>query len=297
MPEPNLTMVAFYGAQKPEPLSRLLRDVLSALSSTLPSRLSCSFERYTRAQMHATVIGMEADAIDGRLYGRWIRKNRQELLEVSVDHVHRVMSERVDAGRPLLTIRFGGFPECFCTCRTDHRDATGHWLCASAPRELGLFHSCDRTPYEGSFYALAPGPIMITGWPVARCDEPDSFTHGLYEFRRSLEQAGLADKYHQDARHSNAHWKNDDCFIRIGTFREPIPIAELREIQQAMRVFFSSMKPVLVEIAPADVSIMWYANPLLEERHVIARIPLPQFLDDPSCVKRLYSAALEQSSG
>jgi hypothetical protein len=131
---------------------------------------------------------------------------------------------------------------------------------------------------------------MITGWPVARFDEPNSFTHGLYEFRQSLEQAGFADKYHHDTHHENAHWKNDDCFIRIGTFREPIPCEQLRDIQQAMRMFLSNMKPVVVDIAPADVSIVWYADPSLEDRHVIARIPLPMFVDDPSCLKRLYGA-------
>lgn len=294
MPEPNLTMVAFHGTRKPEPLRSLLQDVLRVLGSKLPRELARSFEPYTMTQMHATLIGMEADLIEGRLYGRWFRKNRRESREISVDQLHSVITERIAAGRPLFTIRFGGFPECFCTCRTERREACGQWACATAPQELGVFHSCDRSPYEGSFYAAAPGPGMITGWPVAASDELHSFTHGLYELRQSLEQAGFADKYHYDSYHEHARWKNDDCFIRIGTFRDPIPLQTLRAVQQDMRIFFSNTKPVVLDIAPEDVSIIWYAHPSLEERHVIARIPLPVFVDDPSSLKRLYGAALDE---
>jgi hypothetical protein len=285
MTAPNLTLVAFHGSQKPQPLQKLLSEVLSALGS------STAFERYTMTQMHATLIGMEADLIDGHLYGRWFKTNRQELREVSVDRFHRVMKEFVAANEPLFAIRFGGFPESYCTCRTDRRGARGDWPCATAPQELGAFHSCDRTQYEGSFYAATPGPAMITGWPVANAEEPHAFTHGLYAFRRSLEQAGLADKYHYDAHHEKAHWKNDDCFIRIGSFREPLPADALREIQHRMRTYFANMEPVIVDVTPADVAIVSYVNPSLHERDVLARIPLPAFLDDPASLQRLYGAA------
>lgn len=281
MPELNLTLVAFHGEQKPEPLGTLLREVQSGLGTS-----SRAFERYTLSQMHATLLGLEADEIDGRLYGRWLRKNRHKLREINVDRLHRVLTEFVTAGGPLFTIRFGGFPECFCTCRTERPDACGQWSCATSPPELGVFHSCDRTPYEGSFYALAPGPAVITGWPVP-------FTHGLYEFRRSMEQAGFADKYHYGPHHEKAHWKDDDCFIRVGTFSEPIPIEALRDIQQRMRTFFSNMEPVVVDITPADVAIVAYVNPSLRESDVIGRIPLPMFVNDPASLKRLCGAALE----
>jgi hypothetical protein len=278
--ESNVTLVAFHGGQKPEPLRTLLRDVQSALGT-----LSRAFEASTMTQMHATLLGLEADVIDGRLYGHWFRKNRQQLREIDFARLHRVIAEFAARDEPLFTLRFGGFPECFCTCRTDRPDACGQWACATAPQEPGVFHSCDRTPYEGSFYAVAPGPAVITGWPIP-------FTHSLYEFRRSLEQAGLADKYHYDAHHEKAHWKNDDCFIRVGTFPEPIPMETLRDIQQRMRAFFSNMQPVVIDIAAADVSIIAYSNPSLQERDVIARIPLPTFLEDPSSVKPLYEARL-----
>jgi hypothetical protein len=274
MTESNLTLVAFHGPHKPAALKKLLSEVLSALPS------SYDFERYTMDQMHATLIGMETDLVDGRLYGRWFKTNRQALREVSVEQLHRVITDFVAANEPLFAIRFGGFRERYCTCRADRPDACDDWSCSTG----ALFHSCDRTPYEGSFYAVAPGPAVITGWPVA-------FTHRLYEFRRSLEQAGLADKYHYDAPHEKAHWKNDDCFIRIGTFREPLPVETLREIQHGMRTFFANMEPVVVDLTPADVAIVSYLNPSLREQDVLARIPLPAFLDDPASLRRLYAAA------
>jgi hypothetical protein len=51
MLEANVTLVAFHGAQKPEPLRTLLHDVLGVLKS----KLSCPFEGYTMDQMHATL--------------------------------------------------------------------------------------------------------------------------------------------------------------------------------------------------------------------------------------------------
>lgn len=37
---------------------------------------------------------------------------------------------------------------------------------------------------------------MITGWPISSPDELENFPHNLYTFRKSLEDAGLSDKYH-----------------------------------------------------------------------------------------------------
>jgi hypothetical protein len=297
MPELNVTMVAFHGTKKPEPLNKLLCDVLGALSSNLPSNLSWSFGTYSVNQMHATIIGMEADVVDRRLYSRWFQKNKRESREIDIDRLHEVLKGLVHSGEQLFTIRFGGFPESYCKCKDEHRSACHDWPCASAPAELGVFHSCDRSPYQGSFYAFAPGPIMITGWPIAGPGKLECFPHSLYKFRQSLEQAGLVDKYHYHQKHDNAHWKDDDCFIRVGTFRGPIPIEQLRATQQAMRTFLSSMKPVAVDVTVADVSIVLYADPSLEEQYVRKRVPLSEFLENPSCLKRLYDALLQQANG
>jgi hypothetical protein len=297
MSELNVTMVAFYGIKKPEPLNTLLCDVVGALSnSNLPSSSSASFDAYSVNQMHATLIGLEVDVVDDRLYGRWSRLNNGELREIDIDRTHEVLEGLTRSRDPLFTIRFGGFLESYCKCKTEHPSACNDWPCASAPAELNVFHSCDRSPYEGSFYAFAPGPVMITGWPVAGPGGLECFPHSLYKFRQSLEQAGFSDKYHNQ-RHDNAHWRDDDCFIRVGTFRGPIPIEQLRATQQAMRTLLSRTRPVAVDVTVSDVSIVLYTDPSLGEQYVRRIIPLGEFLDNSSCLKRLYNAVRKKANG
>lgn len=297
MSELNVTMVAFYGTQKAEPLNRLLCDVVGTLRSSLASSLSRSFEAYSVNQMHATVIGMEANVVDGRFYGRWSQQNQGAMREIDIDRAHEVLRGLTESSGPLFTIRFGGFPESYCKCKDEHRSACYDWPCASAPAKLGVFHSCDRSPYEGSFYAFAPGPIMITGWPIDGPGKLESFPHSLYKFRQSLEQAGLVHKYHRHEKHDDAQWMDDDCFIRVGTFHGPVPVEHLRATKQAMRTFLSGMEPVTVDVTLGDVSIVLYADPSLQDRYVRRCVPLYEFLDNPSCLKRLYDALRKRSGG
>lgn len=292
----DLTMLAFHGKRKPPTLQKLLSDVLGAVMANLPISIAWSFAAYQLAQMHATIIGMEVDVRNGRCFGRWFSENWKEERPIDVDRLHAVVRRLIsDRGNRLFTIRFGGFPGFHCSCAKDHPEGLDGWLCASGTASEG-FHSCDRTGYDGSFYTT-PGPVMITGWPVNSPDELDAFPHSLYDFRRSLEDAGFSDKYHYGNDQQRAHWKDDDFFIKIGTFACP-PSKEQREaIDAAVRDYLSNRKPMSVDVTADDVSIVLYDDPSLDESHVRDRVTLKQFLDEPTTVKNMYEIVLQQRAG
>jgi hypothetical protein len=181
----------------------------------------------------------------------------------------------------LFTIRFGGFQEAYCDCRPLPQ-AQDKWVCASSPAE---FHSCDRTAYEGSFYAFSPGPAVLTGWPVGGSQQTRVFPHSLYGFRRATEEAGFLDKYHSDGK---PHWQDDDFFLRLGTFAGGLSKNYLGSIEDSVRRCLARRRPITIEVRVQDVSILLYESPSLDEEHVRARVPLAVFLKDHTSVDELY---------
>lgn len=279
------TMIAFHGKPKPKPLEELLRYVLGMITSHLPSSLLWSFVSYTFYQMHGTIIGMEADIVDGRPCGHWLRKNKRESRPIDISCLHQKLNEKAARDNPLFTMCFGASPEGYCRCKDEHQRALGDWSCESAPDGEDFFHSCDRSPYERSFYAYSPGPVMITGWPINRTH---TFPHSLYILRHDLEECGFADKYHFHEKHEHSHWKDDDFFMRVGTFLAPVPAEQLVATQKGVRDCLSRMKPVVFDVNVDDISIVLYKETSLGEQDILKRIELADFLKDPSTVAASY---------
>ena len=69
-------MVAFHG-DKPDLLKQLLNSLDKKLKGLLGENALEAFEPYDVYHIHATLLGMEVDLIDGELYGHWFIKNRQ----------------------------------------------------------------------------------------------------------------------------------------------------------------------------------------------------------------------------
>lgn len=283
MSDLNVTMVAFHGPNKPPSLQGLLSDVREALTTALRPELSPTFEAYQQSQVHATLIGMEAIVLHRLLYGHWFSRNRsgaRRLIEVA--RLHEIV-RRVARRTPMFTIRFGGFAKAQCTCVGG---SSRGWRCPTSAAE---FHSCDRSAYEGSFYAYSPGPVMLTGWPVQAPDASDAFPHLLYDFRLAAESAGFLDKYHSD---DSPHWMDDDCYLKLGAFRERIASDELRGVEEALREFLRARPPVTVDIAVEDISVVLYSDPSLKGETIVERVPLREFIEDPKKVEMLYARLL-----
>ena len=76
MPDPNVTMVAFHGMEKPEALRSLIADITEEIHRQLGPLSKVAFTKYLSPQIHATIIGMEVDREDGVLINRWFKRNR-----------------------------------------------------------------------------------------------------------------------------------------------------------------------------------------------------------------------------
>jgi hypothetical protein len=101
------------------------------------------------------------------------------------------------------------------------------------------------------------------------------------------------DKYHSD---DKPYWKDDDCFIRIGTFNRSISDAQLITTQKAVRDYLSQRQPVVINVSVDDVSIVLYDNSSMEEEHIKEKIKLSDFLNNPSLVKKFYQRILKEAT-
>jgi len=289
MPELNVTMVAFHGTEKPSDLQTALDEVFQEIDHNLQPDQLHAFTPYSHRQIHATLVGMEVDVVNGRLVNRWFNRNRAgQERQIDTKRLREIVASFIH-NNCLFTVRLGGFPEAYCQCQSWPQAQEG-WECVSSPAE---FHSCDRTTYEGSYYAFSPGPAMLTGWPISEFQHAQVFPHSLYEFRKAAEEAGFLDKYHSD---DKPHWRDDDFFIRIGTFASGLSPNQLGSIEDSVRRRLAGNRPVTIDVNVGDVSIVLYESPSLDEEYVRARVPLAEFLKDHTSVDELYGQVVQRCS-
>ena len=275
MTQHNVTLVAFYGAKKPEPLATLIEKVSGEMERALRTDYP-QFEAFSATQIHATLIGMEVDIVGGQFYGHWLAANRNGGMRAVDFKTFMSILKRVSLREPMFTIRFAGFRRAHCTCVGK---STEGWNCSTSRAE---FHSCDRSAYDGSFYAYTPGPVILTGWQVRAADQLSDFPRHLYDLRFAAESAGFVDKYHSD---SAPHWMDDDCYLKLGAFKGSIE-GSSTDWQEDIREYLSCQEPVTVDIVAEDVSIVLYENPSLS--CVKKRLTLPEAVEDPGKVVELY---------
>ncbi|MBN2440141.1 MAG: hypothetical protein JXJ04_02310 [Spirochaetales bacterium] len=277
MDDVNITLVAFHGNQKPPALQNLLSSIDKKLMELLGSSYSTLYKPFTSYQIHATLIGMEVDLVTGELHGHWFLKNHHESAHpVTLRNFIPLLSSLAEKN-PLFRIRFCGYRKAYCTCKNDEFD---DWNCRTSAAE---FHSCGRSAYEGTFYGFSPGPVMISGWPIAADRTKTFFPHDLYFFRRRCEKAGFCDKYHSD---TFPTWKDDDCYIKIGEFLKEIP--SLPDIIEKLRIYMSEKEPVIIDILPENAAVVFYTNSTLAENTIIKKITLPEAVNDPDSLTRLF---------
>jgi hypothetical protein len=271
----NITCVAFHGKKTPAILESFITSCLHELRNNLGSCFTEVFIPYTPYQIHATIIGLEVDVIDGKLYSHWaINNTRGKHQPVTIDALITTLSRFGDT--PLI-IRFCGYAEARCSCTGEEYK---EWDC---PTSKGEFHSCGRTGYEGSFYGFSPGPAVITGWPVVSPRSITSFPHTIFSFRKECENAGFLDKYHSD---SHPYWRDDDCYIKIGSFTRKIE--DLPEVTERMRNFLAIRDPVILELSPEQVEIILYQDTSLSEISIIKKLPLIQAIKKPDSLKQMF---------
>jgi hypothetical protein len=271
--EKNLSMIAFRH-HKPDILTSFVGRVKARTELALKSVGANEPIWYSEEQVHATIIGAEVVRIAGKIYNANWLNNRGVLRAPDAlgfcEFVREVGRIRPDG--LLFNVRFCGFRTAHCHCSGF---ALGNWACESG----GEFHSCDRSPYEGSFYAYPSGPIILTGWPIAGTFQ---FPRTLFGIRPAAENFNLLDKYHGLEK---SHWMDDDFYIRLGTLRS-IPHDDVVAVEAEMRQWLSEEAEMRCPVHLDDVSVVLYEDTQLKRiRHAYS---ISELVSNPSLLPQLY---------
>ena len=177
----GVTLVAAYGEGKPDQLVQLLSNLAELCSSEM--RLAGWIQLYDRAQIHATVVGLEGTRCGDAVV--------QENLKARLG----------DAG-PAPPVNFEAMLEFFASSVSE------------VPAVVGGFRESDvnpfdpgRAPFERSFDIRSDGLIVAMGWPHTNA----AFTPYLIGLRKYFESFNIVHKYHvrpQD--------QDNDLFFVVG---------------------------------------------------------------------------------
>lgn len=224
MAELEFTLVIHYGA-KPAPL----RTLLSSLVDLLDQRWGKAFEPYSLGQMHATLIGLETERIDGIRVNRGFWTHHGERRVADPDRIAALVQA---PGTLPFRVRFGGF-------RAD---------------ETYPFMSRGRHPHERTFQ-LQGNQVVLMGWP----EHDGDFPRTLAELRHGFEAANLLHKYH-----AAPHDDDNDLFLVLGHLdrtrlrADPDPaVAEIRN--------YLASNPTWVDIERDALKLVAYSDPRLPE--------------------------------
>jgi len=226
MTELGLTLVCHYGV-KPAPLAGLLQQLVDFLAQ----RWGSAFEAYSLGQMHATLIGLETDPLDGLRVNRWFWQHRGERRVPDAER----LSEVLENTRHLpVGVRFGGFR------------ADGDYPLASRGQH----------PYQRSFQCQGE-QVVLMGWP----ERGGAFPSTLAELRREFESANLLHKYHADPERD----ADNDLFMVLGRIdRGRARTTEVAGVELEVRELLART-PTRVDVDREALSLVAYTDPTLPE--------------------------------
>ena len=222
----NVSLVAFYGGNKPPQLVALIQKLQNYLAQSVSIRHG--FNPYKMEQVHGTIIGCEGFKTETGVVNTWFqqRKKANACIDFAglIDHLHR----QVDLP---LTIRFGGYDR-----RQDY-----HFL------------SRDRHPYFRSFQLQHQTteivPVLI-GWTWNGGISPI-----LDELRHELQQFNLLHKYYVEP-----DTVDNDFYLRLGTIDPTLPFDEMKEIATKIRNLLEVSPPWDIPLNLEDLAFARYQH-------------------------------------
>ncbi|MFC1997703.1 hypothetical protein ACFLXI_08895, partial [Chloroflexota bacterium] len=221
----NLTLVAYYGREKPSKL----QDFIDVSQESLIRDLGEAFKPYTLDQIHGTIIGLEGirvgDEIINTNYLNISRKHRSMRLARMIEVVK-------DRSFLPFSVQIGGYKA----------------------GEIYPFMSRGTHPYLRSFSIQGESAVAM-GWPV----EESVFPLPLDQLRRKMGEANLLHKYHLKP----GDIDNDFYFV-LGTIdRDKLSETDLQSTQEGMRALLAARDPLKLTIGPENLSIVAYHDPQL----------------------------------
>ena len=233
----QVTLVMLYGP-KPAYLSAVIAECQKQIASLLGNH----FQPYDLHQVHATLVNL--DLIPG---------SKGSNIYLST---YRGQSQRMDISGLLNFIRTSGhFP---------FRVQIGGFQDRDYP-----FCSHRQRPYSRSL-SIVGNEIVVArmiGWPIHEAEisashlaqEKHIYPDTLEEVRRAAEGFNILHRYYFGLTD-----RDNDFYFRIGLIHQLAPDSPLcRQAERVVREFLSAIKPVIVEIALADVYVVSFQDDTL----------------------------------
>jgi hypothetical protein len=179
----GVTLVAAFGDQKPDQFIQLLSDLVERCEAE--TRLTGWIRLYPKAQIHATIVGLEGKRHDGSI-------------------VQENMSARLGGVGPGPPMNFAAFLKFFASYVFDVPMVVGGF----GQDDVNPFDlNAGRNPFQRSFDIRSDGLLVAMGWPQA----VGKFTPYMIGLRKYLETFNVVHKYHvrlQD--------QDNDLFFVVG---------------------------------------------------------------------------------
>lgn len=222
----NVSLVAFYG-DKPPQLERLIEQLQGYLKNHELTR--DKFIPHQLEQVHGTIIGCEGTKTDLGIVNQWFDECRQETRYVDLKGLVTYLQQQIDL--PLI-IGFGGYNR--------HHEYN--------------FLSRDQHLYFRSFQLQAAEntviPILI-GWPW----KDNKVSLAVDNLRRSFQKFNLLHKYH-----ATTESIDNDFYLRLGTIKCQLSIAEMKAIATDIRNFLEAKPASYIPIDKEDIAFVQYQD-------------------------------------
>jgi hypothetical protein len=212
-----------YYGSKPAALEALIEKCQHIVEARAGGR----FHPYGMEQVHATILGLER--VDGN-FNRNFAEHRGERKEMDVVGFSEYLQKH--GGVP-FEVQFGGFPD------------------SDFP-----FTSRGKRPFARSFSIQGDKAVLI-GWPVRR-DPPPAYPATLDELRRRGGVHGILHSWHR-----NPEDYDNDLYLRLGLFGEPVEQDLIRMIEYEVRNMLSANEPVFSAVDAASLRVVSYLDETL----------------------------------
>jgi hypothetical protein len=195
----------------------------------LDQRWGKAFEPYSLGQMHATLMGLETERVDGIEVNRWFWKHRGQRRVPDPDRIATLVHA---PGRLPFRVRFGGF-----------QAGAGY-----------PFTSRAQHPHQRTFQ-LQGNQVVLMGWP----EHDGAFPRTLAELRHGFEAANLLHKYHATPQDDD-----NDLFLVLGHIDRNQLHTDPEAVAAEVREHLAS-NPTWVDVERDALQLVAYSDPRLPE--------------------------------
>ena len=237
-PTDGVTLVAVYGNEKPDQFVQLLSKIEESCKAE--ESLAGWIRLYKRAQVHATIVGLEG------------KRNGNSVVQENY-------SKRVGGDGPWPPINFKALLGYFSSSVSDVQMMVG----GLGKESVNPFDH--QKPFQRSFDIRSDGLLVAMGWPRTN----GRFTSHLIALRKDLEKFNVVHKYH-----IQPQAQDNDLFFVIGEVDadrwRSASTKERDHAQKAIDALATECRQILLEnrytfsLRPKDLYVVKYKLTSLE---------------------------------